>query len=259
MANAINNDLKGNITVSGFTADGFRVTLSLEVGTDGRNAALESALETIRESGLVPTPPELPSEKDIATISHVMRREHRDKKSGELVPVIGFYTDNEKLEYKFVHKYMDRVADIDEFEAFAGMKIGQIPMYDGENYPRRTHPKVVKVAQPFRVVRGQRPYHGNDPTIEYVNFLEAYLPAENSAPPAGKSASEPTKPKAASIDRDKLFTSLRGYFLERPDFDMWIAKEWTDNNITKSSTEGDVIKLCHETRPLLDGSDDIPF
>ncbi len=114
-------------------------------------------------------------------------------------PIVAFYKAHPKLVKKALHEYMDRPEQIAEFEAATGLKIANLPEWEGDKDITKDHPKaskyIVKLANPVKVVyrmserwtewneggqQGQQPQKYD--LLRYI--------ANGSAAPAGTSISQ---------------------------------------------------------------------
>ncbi len=115
----------------------------------------------------------------IQTVTHVMHRVKMNKDGSE-TPVIALYHENVGMKYKLDHKYLNNSDDIAEFESVSGMKLSDIPVYDGEAFLPRDHAKanryVIQMPKPVKVAtyEGEYEFNGKTDTKDYIrNFIGA--------------------------------------------------------------------------------------
>jgi hypothetical protein len=92
----------------------------------------------------------------------VLRKVH--EKDGETTNVVAVYSTNPALTWKVMHKYLNEDADQVAFEKASGVRLTDLPVYPGGDYPERgkassTDKFIVKVPRPFFVVWKSNPKH----------------------------------------------------------------------------------------------------
>lgn len=192
-----------------WSPDGFR--MSIPVGNTADSIA--RVLNVVRELGLLPHEPDVVAGGEAETIKAVMRRV-----SGDGTPIIDFYPDwshgGKFGAHKWAHMYLNTPEDIAEFEAQSGLKLDQIPLYDGQQALKRTygstHPKEIKPRRPFRITRVKTGEHDTGmPRYEYSYTVPANVTpmpngsqdSEQPEPPA----QQPPKPQAWYTDKNIRF------------------------------------------------------
>lgn len=69
------------------------------------------------------------------TVSHVLRG--KQVKEGKTTPTILLYADNPAHKHSFLKRYLDRPADVAEFEDVCGKSLSDFPTYIGKDKPER--------------------------------------------------------------------------------------------------------------------------
>lgn len=152
-----------------YSADGFEMSITLAVSSVAEASA---RLNDIREAGWLPRRPDAGEAGEIETIDTVVRR-----KTENGVPIIDFYAcwshENKFGAFKYAHKYLDKSEDIAQFEAQSGLKLNDIPLYEGQQAitrkaekPTRYEIKVRRTFNMKKVKVGQ--YDDGKAKYEYV-------------------------------------------------------------------------------------------
>jgi hypothetical protein len=80
----------------------------------------------------------------------------RRTSSNENAPIIDFYDAHPKVEKKVIHSYLNDPEDIQQFEMATGVRLADIPEWDGDIAIAKNHAKasryIVKLAQPVKIV-----------------------------------------------------------------------------------------------------------
>lgn len=117
------------IEIEGFTRTGFRVVVR---DTAKNNDDAKRIIDSVGYMGLLPVRPEKPDELKYGRISHVALTHTEDG-----TPHIAFFHENEKLEKRWSHKYLNSETERNEFEAWAGVKLADMPAKEGNAHPQR--------------------------------------------------------------------------------------------------------------------------
>jgi hypothetical protein len=144
------------IWTTGYTADGFRVSLTLDINADADTVqALLAKLDLVRAAGITPNAPGLEQGQEKEPIGAVMKRQ----KPSDGTPIIDFYPQWKGAfgKFKYASMYLDTADEIAEFEAQSGLKLNDIPLYDAQQPYQRTadkpHRCEIKVKRSFEIVR----------------------------------------------------------------------------------------------------------
>lgn len=182
-------DATNTIWTTGYTADGFRVSLTLDVDADAATvAALMAKLDLVRAAGITPNMPGLDAGQEKETIAVVMRR----SKPADGTPIIDFYPEwsasGNYGAFKYGSLYLDNKEDIAQFEAQSGLRLADLPVYDGQQALKRTHgrphDKEVPVKRAFDLVREKVGEHDSGhPKYTYSYFMP--VSAGGAVPAAG--------------------------------------------------------------------------
>lgn len=150
-----------------YSVDGFELSLTLAV-----NSAADAAaqLEAVRAAGFLPRKPEV-VDGESEVIETVVRRQTENG-----VPIIDYYPAWSRNDtygtFKYGHKYLDKAEDVAQFEAQSGLKLADMPLYDGQSAITRKPGKAtrfeVRVNHTFSLKKikvGQ--YDDGKPKYEY--------------------------------------------------------------------------------------------
>lgn len=118
--------------------------------------ALLTLITDYMSAGFSANPPgiiNLESDEQKKTIAIAVRREKRND-DGSVSPVIDVYADRDQ--YRFTSIYLDTPDEITDFEAHAGVKLANMPLYESQSPLQRDlmHQHRVEVAcKPFDAIR----------------------------------------------------------------------------------------------------------
>lgn len=126
----------GKLYAKVYTTDGYQISLNLPAST---TAEALRHLDDIRAAGLLPFMPENLISEETETIVTVVRRIHFDEKKQREVPVIDLYPAwrGNYGQFRFAHIYLDTPEQIAEFEKNAGVKLDDMPVYNGQQALKR--------------------------------------------------------------------------------------------------------------------------
>lgn len=171
----MDNDMNPNSArIRVYHPRGFQVYIEFAY-TDPASAYTE--VEAIADAGWLPSPPDLPPGGEKEKIVTVVRR----RKPSDGTPIIDFYPewqhDGKFGMHKYAHMYLDDAETIAQFEAQSGLKLGEIPLYNGQTALRRNYGKVSEfetaVKTPFDLVKIPDGEHeGGMPKYRYQYALE---------------------------------------------------------------------------------------
>lgn len=168
------------IQIQAYTPAGFRVYV---------NVPLQSASEIdtlLQDSGFLASAPGAEPGEVVETMTHVSRRMHASKKDGKVTPVIAFYHENEALNFKYDHMYMNTEEQIAEFEGLSGMKLMSIPEYPADQFLDRTSAKasqfIIPLPKPVKVAAADKPYTRLDGTAGITKKIQRLLSSVQKQP-----------------------------------------------------------------------------
>lgn len=144
------------IWTKAYTPAGFQVGIT--IGFEAGNLPLAVDIDRrLQEAGYLLTLPGLEAGETAEPILYVCRYDHVDKKSGELIPHIAFYSQEDHLTKRWLHIYLDTQEQIEAFETATGVKVATMPIWNADTHPERNNPKakscIVRLAKPIRVAR----------------------------------------------------------------------------------------------------------
>ena len=187
------------IEIEGYTRTGFRVVI--KQNTNNRDS-VKDLLNLPDQLNLLPVKPEKPDETEYTMISHVALTEKDD---GTLH--MAYYHPNEALETRYTHKYFDKPSDVDDFTAWSGINIGDLPTMPGNQHPKRgtNAAKTYLVALPeSRALIRKTTYIQKDDVWEASHSVERYI---NSSTSSNSSGNSPAKPDNSTEEPDLITLS----------------------------------------------------
>lgn len=143
-------------------------------------------------------------------IAAVMRRKHTNKKDGSVVDIIDMYPPwNSSGTYgrmKAVHEYLDHDWQTKRFEDYSGLKVDDIPVYDGQTAFVRPNPGGCHASERLcnYYLLTLMPQTDGEKTRIKEYYSAADFEGENSVPNQVNSATP--------SDNDLLNTVKRGYW-----------------------------------------------
>jgi hypothetical protein len=196
-----------SLCITGFTADGFKVSLTLGLDTTAETIAeLMAKAVMAKKAGLLANVPWLKTGQEKEEIGVVVRRVASDG-----TPIVDFYPpwgyQNTFGMHKYAHMYLGTAEDVSQFEAQSGLKLADLPVYEGESAMTRKYgsPKKyeVKVKRPFEVVRTEDGTYSNGmPKYIYSYYAEINLElaGQNKTTPAPLETVSPMTSTAPAPD-----------------------------------------------------------
>ena len=210
---------------------GLQVTipLPLETSLNAANAkAMLDSVSTLLTVGFLVNAPGLEDGEKVETIVGVVRRAKANDDATE-TPVIDLYPD--RANFRILGIYLNNEQDIQAFEKAAGVKLSELPLYDGDNAIERgkgakTDKYVIALKQPAKVVFKANPkWEGDEdkkhPKRIFVRWMtQAQSPSDTSTLlSAGVQAGDAPKPgnngngngaKAMTLDEALKVTTPKG-------------------------------------------------
>ncbi len=151
------NPLSGWVKL--FHTSGAAVTLPVILGTPEE---MFRGVGTYLAAGFTVNAPGLEEGEQREEIGWILRKVH--ERDGEETQVVALYSVNPALTWKVFHKYLNNEDEIAAFEAACGMRIIDLPVYPGGDYPERgkaasTDKFIIRTTKPFSVVMKSNPKH----------------------------------------------------------------------------------------------------
>lgn len=116
-----------------------------------RASDLLYSVDALLTAGFQVNLPGLEQGELVEEMSHIARREGADQ-----TPIVDFYSSNLRLEKKLLHIYMNTADDIAAFEAATGIKLGDLPVYEGKTAIERKDRHAAKyiraLSRPIKIV-----------------------------------------------------------------------------------------------------------
>jgi hypothetical protein len=173
-----------------YTPGGFQASVTLTF-TDAIPTAADVERRLIA-AGYSATLPGLKAGDELEKIESVIRRQ-----SGKGTPIIDFYPywgyEGKFGVNKHAHLYLDNPDQIAEFEARTGLKLADLPLYEGETprnrvYGQPRHRCEIPVNRPLEMIKRPNGQHDNGmPKYEYLYFGASPVPADTAAPAPAES------------------------------------------------------------------------
>jgi hypothetical protein len=128
------------------------IPIDLEVGLSPERASnLRISVDALLAAGFAVNMPGLDDGELVDEVTSVARRA-----SGDGVSIVAFYKAHPKLVKKFIHEYLDTPEQIADFESATGLKLNNIPVFDGDKDitkdNRAAGKYIVPLARPVKVV-----------------------------------------------------------------------------------------------------------
>lgn len=161
------------IWTKAYTPAGFQVgiTIGFEAGHLPQAVDID---RMIADAGYLITLPGVEPGEDVEPILYVCRKNHTDTKTGAIVPHIAFYSENDNLTKRWTHTYLDTPEQVAEFENGTGLKVADMPVYDGDLHPDRTKSKaVIKLVKTIKVVRDFYETKDGEPRRPFKRFVDS--------------------------------------------------------------------------------------
>lgn len=133
------------------------------------------------EAGFLVNAPGLEEGEQIEEVGAVLRSEF--EKDGETTPVLLLYSTNDKLEWAFLKVYLNKDEDIAAFQKASGMKLQDLPIYEGQDKLKWDESKlarkyIVKPPRPFKAVMKKNPRYSEEDRKAAIAKKEVYkIPA----------------------------------------------------------------------------------
>lgn len=143
----------------------------------------------------------------VETVTAVVRRQHTSEETGEVVDVIDLYPAwNEWGTYgkmKVAHEYLDHDWQRQRFEKFTGVKVDDLPIYEGQQAMTRRFGRKHKcevAVRPFRLLlQPRKDENGNYDKTLILRYLYADRAANRKpAQPPATAAPSATHPGSAA-------------------------------------------------------------
>lgn len=208
-----NLDNQNNSPITGWTKlfhpKGIQVTLPIPFDqpiTPEMAAMLLYSTSVLLDAGWMVNAPGLEDGERLDELGAVARRTQVNDDGSE-TPIVDLYPANDRLQFKLLHIYLNKPEEVQGFEAATGLRLADIPAYDGaQAIQRGSSPKldkyIVAFPRPVKVVWQNNPrYEGDEdkkhPKRLFVRWgdIPAARPAAASAP-ASQPASAPATTSA---------------------------------------------------------------
>lgn len=140
-----------SIQIQAYTPSGFRVYVTV---------AFQNANEIdklLQENGFMVNVAGAEPGEEVETVTHVALR-MKTNDDGTQTPHVAFYLDNEALEWRWAHVYLNNDNDVQDFEDATGLKLASLPVYPADNHPARKPDKmnyIVALKAPIKIARKQ--------------------------------------------------------------------------------------------------------
>ncbi len=109
------------------------------------------SVDALLSAGFTVNMPGLDDGELVDEVTAVARRAHTDG-----TPIVAFYKAHPKVVKKFIHEYLDTPEQRGDFEAATGLKLANLPEWEGDKDITKDHPKagkyIVQLPRPLKVV-----------------------------------------------------------------------------------------------------------
>jgi hypothetical protein len=131
------------IKTTAYTPSGFRINICFPFSEGAIPSAsdIDSQLEA---KGYLVAPIGAEAGEVIENMTHVSRRVHTNRETGVVTPVIALYHENQGMQWKYDHMYLNTDEQIAEFEQVSGMKLMAIPELESDSWLDRKHARASK-------------------------------------------------------------------------------------------------------------------
>jgi hypothetical protein len=180
-----------------FHPSGVQVTipLPLESALPSASArAMFDSLTTLLQAGWLVNMPGLEDGERVDEIKHIVRRAKANEDGSE-TPVIDLYPD--RANFRILGIYLNTEQDIQAFEQVAGVKLRDLPLYEGDNAIERgkgakTDKYVIALKSPVKVVFKANPkWEGDEDKKHPKRIFVRWMTAQTSDPAANGSEAKP--------------------------------------------------------------------
>lgn len=176
------------------------------------------SVSTLLTVGFLVNAPGLEDGEKVETISAVVRRAKANDDGSE-TPVIDLYPD--RANFRILGIYLNNEQDIQAFEKAAGVKLAQLPLYDGDNAIERgkgvkTDKYVIALKSPVKVVFKANPKWEGDEDKKhskriFVRWASQSVEAAASSPtPAASGNGNGNGTQPLTIDDALKLTTPKG-------------------------------------------------
>lgn len=138
------------------------LSLMTEITTEQGHMLMRS-LDNLLTAGWSVTLPGVEPGESMDEIGFVARREKFNTNDSTTTPIVDLYPNKEPNRggaFKLIHMYLNTADDVAAFEAATGVKLAQIPLFNGDNAIERGKGKdnfVLTLPAPTRLVWKQNP------------------------------------------------------------------------------------------------------
>ncbi len=182
------------------------LALDSEISSDQAQVLMRSVTNLIN-SGFTVFAPGLEDGEQLDEIGFIVRKEKENEADEPPTPVLDLYPA--KGNYRLLHVYLNNADDIALFEKVTGLKLGKMPIYEGDNAIERgkatkTDKYVVALKKPVKIVWKFNPRYDPEekdvtkkkPRRLFVRWADAPLAPSSAPPPASKSSTTAKEPMA---------------------------------------------------------------
>lgn len=205
-----------SIQVTVYTPGGLRSYINFGF-QDGKPLTATELDSKVAELGFLATAPGVEPGEVTEPILYVCRYDHTDTKTGEQIPHIAFYSENDWLTKRWLHVYLDKPEDVEAFETATGLTVATMPVWMGETHPERNNPKaqkfIVRLSKSIRIARDT--YTNKDGETRhklkrYVDTIGKPAAVQATPTPSGEGATGDTGSGLSEADwKRALFEATR--------------------------------------------------
>ena len=229
----VNNNLVGYVEVYHPAGDGIlcRLPIPMDSALSSQQAKnfFENINQLLRVGFLGKQPGEL---KD--RVTHIARRARFNKSDRTVTPIIDIYTGGM---FKMVYTYLNKPEDVQEFERIFGLKLDNIPLWEGDNAiqrekdPAKDAKYVIPVNTPIYVRFKENPkWTGEDDKQHPRRVFVSWVTGDaEDAEPENDSTDATENPQAKKEDAQELPPYKKA--MEMGGFGIHKARKYQDGTV----------------------------
>ncbi len=247
------NEVSPNVgSVRLYHRSGALVTLPV---TGADPAAMHAHVDAFLAAGFAVAMPGLEAGEEKDMVGWLVRGQAEGQR-GDVTDFLLLYSTNDAYTFSFLKVYLNKPEDVAAFEAAAGMRLTDLPVYVGRDKPERGKSKAVDsqfiraVRKPFGVVFKQNPKWSQEAADSAKNRNEMYTVPRRvfvrwDGQGEAKAADPRTEPQGA-IDPDAIRAKWKNFMASSPPvevFNRFCKDNWPD---VPKNMQGGVNKAIQE-------------
>lgn len=177
-------DNVNTLWITGYAPTGHRINLTLAVNPDNLKSDIDRLMKLVCEAGIQAREQGIEVGEDTVTVCAAIKREQL--RDGVTTPILDLYTERGNYREKPT-VYLNTPEEIAAFEGLSGIRVKDMPTFEGDNSLERDNPKfsrfVRQFKQPVTYVRRANPAHQKDstkPQFKFVRWIGAPAPRDDT-------------------------------------------------------------------------------